>query len=63
MIDQQLTTFLTRLEWDLKHFFHCEAKQAEAIAMDLELHMDVLFNASRLLSQLFADFQLLPILS
>lgn len=31
--------------------------------MDLELHMNVLFNASHLLSQLFADFQLLPILS
>lgn len=40
----------------LSTFFHCEAKQAEAIAMDLELHMNVLFDGSHL-SHLLADFQ------
>lgn len=33
-------------------FSHCEAKQAEAISMDLELHMNVLLDASHLLSHL-----------
>lgn len=61
MIDQQAFW----LGWNgiFSTFFHCEAKQAEVIAMGLELHMNVLFDGSHHLSHFLADFQLLPILS